>query len=153
MEGMCQDTNDDYKLVEGKEIVGMGKPETDSEEGERNEGFGSSKDEIDRNILKKGHISGDKVAMRVKKITTISALETRISKKDTSSDFIIEFILVERENMSKTNAAKNLCGETKEKLVREDNEVGNLIMYDRVRHLVNKVTSSHDGIPLEMFGN
>lgn len=91
--------------------------------------------------------------MRVKKITTISALETRISKQDTSSDFSREFILIGRENMSKTNAAKYLCGEMKEKLVREEDEVGNLIMYDKVRHLVNKVTSSHDGIPLEMLGN
>lgn len=78
-----------------------------------NKGFESSREGTDKSILKEGHVSQDKVAMCLKGIVTISTLKMRISKEDILSSLSKEFVLVGREDMSKTSVAKSLQGRQK----------------------------------------
>ena len=69
-------------------------------------------------ILKEGDINRDKVAISVKRITTITFLKARITQEDTLRGFGREFVLPRSKNMNKINTTKDTRREAKEKIIR-----------------------------------
>ena len=62
-------------------------------------------------IFKEGDISRDKVAISIRRITTITPLKARITQEDTLRGFGREFVLPRCENMNKTNTTKDTMRE------------------------------------------
>ncbi|WP_233351467.1 hypothetical protein, partial [Vibrio cholerae] len=73
-------------------------------------------------------ISGEKVAMSLRGITTITLLKFGISQEDAFCGFGRKFVLSRSENMNKTSTTKDTRRKEIKWLVREEKEMRNLIM-------------------------
>ena len=81
----------------------------------------------ERGILKESDISGDEVPICDIRITSITPLKSWITQKETLSCFGREFVLPRSKNMKKTDTTKDTRKE-EERLIRENNRMGDLIM-------------------------
>ena len=79
-------------------------------------------------VLKEGDISGDKVSMSRRGITTITLLKSRISQEDAFCGFGGKLVLSRSENMNKTSTPKDTRRKEIKWLVREEKGMRNLIV-------------------------
>ena len=82
----------------------------------------------ERGILKESDISKDEVPICDSRITSITPLKSRINQENSLSCFGREFVLPRSKNMNKTNTIKDTRRKARERLIRKNDRMRDLIM-------------------------
>ena len=91
----------------------------------------------ERGTLKESDISRDEVPICVSRITSITPLKSRITQEDTLSCFGRERVLPRSKNMNKTDTTKDTRRKAKERLIRKNDGMRDLIMQNGGSHTIN----------------
>ena len=83
-------------------------------------------------MLKKRDIDRDEESMCIRRVASITSLKAGISEEDTlygrNIDNLVELVLSSSKNIDKTNTTKDTRGKAKERLVRKNDGMRDLIM-------------------------